>query len=378
MRLLYVIDSLAVGGAERSLVELAPHLRRGGTDVHVVTLRTAVPNLSAEARAAGVELHPSAEGLTRRQAIRAVRRLITDLNPDHVHTTLAESDIVGRIAAATAHVTVSSSLVNVSYGKEHYASVPHRHKLAAFQAIDATTARLTTRLHAVSSAVKTALSRRLGYPERRIDVVPRGRNFGNTSIQTDERMRAVRQSLGGSLDEVWLLAISSHEHRKALDVLLRAVGQVATSHPAIRLTVLGREGAHTEALREYSGSLGLDGRVVWLEPVADVRPYILASDIFALPSRREGFPGALIEAMALGVRCVLSDIPPTREIVGPNPPPGIELVPTDDPASLALAIEHTLRSPRPPRALAESTVEQYDLAHVSAQMQRFFTRASGG
>jgi hypothetical protein len=115
LHVLYLIDSLVPGGAERSLVAMAPHLAAGGVRLEVATLHQR-PGLQDELVGIGVPLHCLAgRGGRVRWAGRAAR-LITARRPDIVHTTLFEADLAGRVAATMCRTRVVSSLVNVAYG----------------------------------------------------------------------------------------------------------------------------------------------------------------------------------------------------------------------------------------------------------------------
>src|SRR5688500_2844859 len=99
MKLLYLINGLGAGGAERSLAELLPYLRAAGIEPTVVCLRSRTTGVESDVRLTGCELVFLPERGRLRQ-IRAFRRLIKDRCPDLIHTTLYDSHVIGRIAAA--------------------------------------------------------------------------------------------------------------------------------------------------------------------------------------------------------------------------------------------------------------------------------------
>ncbi|WP_436796310.1 glycosyltransferase [Actinospongicola halichondriae] len=377
MRVLYCIDSLAIGGAERSLVAMAPHLVSGGIDLHLAVLRRTEPNLEPTMARSGAVVHHLDRATSRRAAIGELRHLVASIDPDHVHTTLAEADLIGRVAARLSRTTVSSSLVNVSYGAEHRASVPHQWRLHAFQAADIVTARLTSRLHAVSESVRQTMSTRLRYPLDQIDVVPRGRDFSRYPSWSPASRSSARLALGGNPDESWILAVCSHEHRKGLDVLIEAFADAARSKPDLRLVVLGRDGSATALLKTLAREAGVEDRVRWMEPVDDVGAVLAASDVFALPSRREGFPGALLEALAVGLPVVASDIDPITEMIGAGGP-GIRVVPVDDRHALGAGLLAAVDGAPPDRSIGQRYRDTFGLATVSRAMADFMERAAGG
>jgi len=110
VRVLYVIDSLAQGGAERSLAEVAPHVVAQGVDLHVAVLHDR-PGYTGLFEEAGIPVWRVVRR-TRPGWIVGLARLTRSLRPDLVHTTLFESDVCGRPAAWVCGTPVTTSLVN--------------------------------------------------------------------------------------------------------------------------------------------------------------------------------------------------------------------------------------------------------------------------
>ena len=92
-------------------------------------------------------------------------------------------------------------------------------------------------------------------------------------------------------------------------MLLRGFAKFYTCWPDWRLAIIGAgpEERNLKALAEY---LGITQAVDWLGQQNDPHPWLRATQIFALPSRYEGTPNALLEAMACGLPCIVSDSSP--------------------------------------------------------------------
>ncbi|MUM77820.1 glycosyltransferase [Pseudodesulfovibrio sp. F-1] len=98
-----------------------------------------------------------------------------------------------------------------------------------------------------------------------------------------------------------------HE-QKGFDILLRAFAKVAMEFPQWKLVIFG-DGPKKSELQELTTSLGLAHRVVFAGQTPTPHADLAQGDIFAFPSRFEGFPNALCEAMTIGMACVAADCP---------------------------------------------------------------------
>jgi len=134
----------------------------------------------------------------------------------------------------------------------------------------------------------------------------------------------------------FILAVGRLNYQKAYDLLLAAFAAVSQKYPAWRLAIAG-DGNLRHDLPALAEKLGIAGRVDWLGQVTDPFPYYRAADIFALPSRFEGTPNALLEAMACGLPVIVSDASPGPLEYVDHEKSGL-VVPAEDAASLALAI----------------------------------------
>ena len=111
---------------------------------------------------------------------------------------------------------------------------------------------------------------------------------------------------------------------------------------AVRARIVGG-GALQESLRARAAELGVQDRVEWVGPVADTAPHYATFAVFVLSSRTEQMPIAMLEAMACGLPVVATDVGDVRAILPPEAQGCI--VPRQDPAALAAALQRVLADP---------------------------------
>jgi glycosyltransferase involved in cell wall biosynthesis len=374
-KLLYVIDSLAPGGAERSFAAMVPGFVARGLEVDVAYLHER-PGIHDQLRVAGARLH-AVPGSGRVQWSRGICSLVRSRRPELVHTTLFEADVTGRVAARLAGTPCVTSLVNETYGAEHRADpAVSTVKLRAAQVVDAATCRLASRFHAVSEHVASTMSRNLFINPSKIEVIPRGRDSDALGRRSSERSATTRRALGLTAEDFVVVVLARHEYQKGLDVLVDALPAMRVANPRVRVLVAGREGAETQALRDQAAGLRCADLITLLGARDDVADLLCAADVFVLPSRREGMPGSVIEAMATEVPIVATDLAQTREAV---PSEMAMLVPPDDPSALAHAVMEVASDRDAAQARAHQArarfEELFTIDSVVDRMLAFYDRA---
>jgi glycosyltransferase involved in cell wall biosynthesis len=147
---------------------------------------------------------------------------------------------------------------------------------------------------------------------------------------------------------------------KGLDVLLAALARTQSPH---RLTVIGG-GSLLPALSASALQLGLGDRVRFLGAISPEHVFasLAAADLFVLPSRTEGLPRSLIEAMTLGLPCLATPVGGVPELLPPS-----ALVAVDDPRGLAGAIDDLAADPARRVAMGRANRER---AHAFRSSER--------
>lgn len=166
----------------------------------------------------------------------------------------------------------------------------------------------------VSSATMSRALTDIGVAESRLNVIPNGvdleRFRPHSSFAERERERS---DLGFEPGDEVILFIGGVFPRKGVEVLADAWGRVVRERPRARLIIVG---SRNEAQEKYADYVNLvdryvressaPGRVEFVGEVEDPERYLRCADVFAFPSRREGMPNVVPEAMASGVPCVIA------------------------------------------------------------------------
>ncbi len=324
----------AVGGTERVVWELATRLPRARFDVHVwLSDDPGVDEFAAALAARQIPVLRVGEVDSRwdwRGMLRSWR-LLRRARPDvlHLHHVWPAADrYVSALAGLSGvpHLVVTEHIVGQAHS-ELQRALKRRELIRA----DAVTV--------VCRAVAESLHRDYGVPRDRLRVVPNGADTPDESSEWEEA-RHWRERLGaGQVRPLWVSA-ARLEAQKGHDVFLEALARVRGHGQEFTAAVAG-EGEDRAALERRAAEAGLADRVRFLGRLDDVGPLLLAADAVVLPSRWEGLPLTLLEALARGRPVVASAVGGIPDVIED----GVHgrLVPPEDPAALAVALEDFAR-----------------------------------
>lgn len=218
----------------------------------------------------------------------------------------------------------------------------------------------------VSEALRADFSRNTGISEDVIQVIPAGRPLDR--LRDDRRSRQVREqvrrSLGIAEDTALIVCAARLTPEKDHATLLDAFSRVCTKLPGIHLVLLG-EGSCRPAIEEEIRTLGLKDRVQLCGYREDVADFLDAADLFCLTSRQEGLSGAVIEAQAAALPCVVTASGGPTEIVRDGET-GL-VCPVGDKQAIADAIEKLAADPERRARMGEAAraaVSRFDVART--------------
>jgi glycosyltransferase involved in cell wall biosynthesis len=225
-----------------------------------------------------------------------------------------------------------------------------------------------------SHEMASALEHRLGLDHRRVRVI-------HNPIDAEALRIRAAEPLASRPERPFILSVGRLEHQKGHDLLLRAYADsgLGATHD---LVIVGR-GTREAELRRHIGTLGLGPRVRLIGFETNPWAWMAAADLFVLPSRWEGFPNALLEAMACGapVLATACEFGPAEAIEdGENG----RIVPPGDATALATAMGAMLAEPGRLKAMAAAgrrRAERYGAedmigAYSSLFVEQFQARAA--
>ena len=328
LRLCFLIRSLHPGGAERQLVELVTRLDPSRFTTSVLTFYSG-GQLECDLAGTSVELVPLAKqgrwdlaGFLRRASAAVKAR-----HPDIVHGYLGVANelalVLGRRTGARVVWGIRSSQVDFSeYDWSHAASF--RASAALSRLVD---------LVIYNSEAGARHHRAHGYRPRREAIIPNGVDIARFRRDLEGRHR-VRQEWGVQPGDHLVGLVGRVDPIKDTALFLRAALHLNNRGPGWRFVCVGdATSAYAEAVRRSPEALSLGHSLVWAGVRQDLPAVYSALDTLVLSSRGEGFPNAVVEAMACETPCVATDVGDARSMIGPTG----WVVPVGDAAAISAA-----------------------------------------
>jgi len=373
IRVLQLIDSFGVGGAERLVATLATKLDPERFSVIPCAIGAGGP-LVEEFRAAGVPYHVL--GIQRRSVLTGplfladLRRVVTALARtlredavDIIHCHMTEGTLLGLLGARRAGLRgICATVHNVIVASPRRTWDLRRWLLQ--RAMDSVFARVD-RIITVSAQVATTIQRSTKIPGRRVVTIPNG--VEAERYHRAEDRRELRQRLGLADSRPLAITVGRLVPQKGHTYLFAALARLPEARRP--LTLIVGDGPDRAMLQSRVVELGLAQDVQFLGNRTDVPLLLGAADIFVLPSLWEGLPLVLLEAMAAGVPTVITAVGGNPEVIEDGKS-GL-LVPPADASALATAMRALLDDPQQRASIRQHARQRFD-RHFSMQQ---FVRA---
>lgn len=366
-RILYVITDLELGGVPLHLYRLALAMRDRGFEPVIASLAEPGP-VASKLEANGLRvLSCRGRGGWDVRVIGRLSGIIRDERPDLVHSLLFHANLAARLAAPSAGFTVERVIceiqtVEVERTWHLWVDYLTQHDCHCFVGN--------------SPSVIQHLALRAGIPSHRLRLVRGGIDAEPLQAATPND----RAAIGVPEDAELILWVGRMDPVKGLHHLLAAFRQLVRQRDAHLVLVGGPVTSTTYVLLgKEAKALTLADRVHLLGPRDDVPSLLKAADVFAFPSRTEGLPNALLEAMAAGCPIVTTDVPGCHDLVTSDRT-GL-VVPYGDTQVLAEAMERLLAdrefARRLGQAAAQEVAEHWTVAATYAAYSRLYDDALG-
>jgi sugar transferase (PEP-CTERM/EpsH1 system associated) len=360
-RILFVNNSLAMGGIETMIVDMVRLLPKAQFAPEVAVFE-AGGSLEANLERDGVPVHRlgKRDGIDVSLFMR-LRALLRKGRFDVLHTHNYASWLYGNIASRLA-----GGVVHVH--TEHSGVMPSSVRYA----IERFLSKRTNHVVAVSDHVVDVLVNRIGVRPQHVKLIHNGVNTGRFS-RADVARTATREALGIAGGEVVVGMVARLAPIKNHRYLLDAFEKLSGNAPQTRLLIVG-DGPERQALEDHTAVLGITQRVVFTGERRDTEKLLCAMDVYALSSTSEGMNLTLLEAMSSGLPVVATAVGGNTEIVKHDHTGFV--VPLNAPDAFAGALEKLVLSEELRRSMGEagrmSVIERFDERAMIAQYTKLY------
>lgn len=325
-----IITEMNFGGAERALTQLAIGLRDRGDDVRLFsfgklptadTLPKGNNRLVQQLHDEGIEVTSGGVQTSRGflPATIQLRRWLARRPSSLVQTFLWHANVLG--------------MLNVSSRQPRVAGIRVAEPNSLRLAVERQTLRKVDHVVCVSRAVETFAQQQLNLSPNRTSVIP-------NAVDVDAFASADPidwTELGWPADSPVVLFVGRLHTQKGLEHLQRTVERFAPEDSNRKLVLIGNGPLQNE-LANWANQVSGD-RVRVLTWQSNIASWIAASRVVVLPSRYEGMPNVILEAMATGKPVVSSRVEGSQELIGHDPHQGFEL---NDDTALVHSLERFL------------------------------------
>jgi glycosyltransferase involved in cell wall biosynthesis len=359
MRILYVLTSLGIGGAESHTHALALRMVERGHDVRFMVLRRFPEQLSLTLPVDCLNLRKSPMSAAR--GLMQARQYVHAFRPDVVHSHGFHGNLFARALRCIAPAPVLIATVHNTYEGG-------RARMFAYRLTD----RLSTRTTTVSDAVGRRFVQLEAISPHRC-VVLRNAIEPAEFTPTAQRRASTRSGMNAKDNFIWLAA-GRIALAKDYPNLLEAFARAHKLHSQTQLWIAGEDREnYLPALQALARRLGIENAVRWLGLRRDLPALLDAADAFVLSSAWEGMPLVIAEAMAMARPVVATSVGGVQELVGNAG----TLVPPNNAEALAEAMIALMRSPASVReaigAAARTRIEEhFNMKNRAAEWERFY------
>jgi glycosyltransferase involved in cell wall biosynthesis len=365
VRILHVSSARTYGGGERHFVDLTRGLAERGHDIFVAYRPTsewkhALDFLPRE-RHFKVSIRNSFGVLS---AMR-IADFIRENEIEIIHAHVARDYIPASIAAMTSKTKF----------------ILTRHLMLPLKPFNRFALKNVAKTIAVSEGVAAEL--RKVFPKDKIAMVHNGIDMDQRHIENRADLRKEFREFHGIPPSVPLVGtLGELKELKGQREFVLAAAEIAKSVPDCRFVIVGRDNTAEKKfrreLKRLVSVLGLEDMFLWLDWLEDARPFHAAIDVFVSPSRTESFGLAMLEAMASGTPLIATETEGAIQLLGING----DLVPVEDPVTMARSIVDLLNDPAARDGAAKRGVERarsmFDIDRMISETEQLYSAVLNG
>lgn len=366
IKILYIMRTMAAGGAEVFLLSMLRNLNRREFSPEVLGIYGG-GTLQKEFEDIGVRTHlMHFRGLGDFSSYVALCKLIQARRYDIIHTKLFHADLVGRVCGKLSGTpAIFSTIENLHEWTKEY-TLRQRLKEWACRS----TAKVNHRIIAVSEMVRDTLVQRTGITPGSIEVIYNGVDLDRYDPRKVHSN--VKQELGLSNKDYLVGVIGALNHNKNQKTLIEAARHVLAKRRDVHFVMVGRGDPHD--LRQLSQELGVASKVHFLGVRRDVPQILKSLDIYVVTSLSEGVSISLLEAMAMKKPVIATQVGGNPEVISSDDV-GILVLP-NRPDILATEILSLLAEPERLLRLGEDArkrvMEVFNLDLAIARYERLY------
>jgi glycosyltransferase involved in cell wall biosynthesis len=311
-RVLHIISSLGIGGAQVQLMQLLARTPPEQYDVALLVIGASDGEFSrrwltrADVDVSYVNAWPRLP-----HAVREVMIRCQSGGYDIVHTWLFFANVIGAAGARLAGVPlVICSVRNASVWKR-----AGWYRRWWWRAADVLASRAADVVTVNARALVADHASWACMPSRNIEVVHNGLDPASLAFDRAEGRAMLLQATGAPESAVFVGTVGRLAHEKDQATFLKVLARVRRVRRDVHAIIIG-SGELRAPLERLAEQAGLAGAITFLGERSDARRLIAGFDLFLLTSRSEGFPNVLLEATFLGVPCVATSIAGTPDVLG--------------------------------------------------------------
>ena len=247
-----------------------------------------------------------------RKALKKIKEIIREFNPDIVHTHASKAGAIGRKAAIDCKVPV---IVHTFHGHVFH-SYFGSFKTYLFKLIERRLATKTNGIIAISALQKKELCERYSIaPEHKTSVIPLGFDLQKFQLHQEEKRAKTRQEFGIQEDDVAIAIIGRLSPVKNHSFFLEVIANLhKRTSKKIKVFIVG-DGEERDRIQQKKDELCPTAPILFTSWITDIASFNPGMDIICLTSHNEGTPVSLIEAQACNVAVISTDVGGVRDIV---------------------------------------------------------------